>query len=212
MPYKTMKKCTTLMLLALSSLAGHAQEWIDVTDAYVINPRFDNNDRTTGWMGTQYGAVNPMENAEFYEKYYNTYQQIFGLTPGKYRLSLDAFYRIGSASNDYALFTSGDYVNNQHAKLYAYSPEFGNFEVSIVPASSAALDSSLGGGVSGVGSGGWWGGGAPYIPNNMEAAHYWFEAGYYDNSVECEVGSDGVLEIGIYKETVLGADWTSYCV
>ena len=69
MPYKTMKKCTTLMLLALSSLAGHAQEWIDVTDAYVINPRFDNNDRTTGWMGTQYGAVNPMENAEFYEKY-----------------------------------------------------------------------------------------------------------------------------------------------
>ena len=203
-----MKKCTTLMLLAMSALACHAQEWIDVTDAYVINPRFDNDDRTTGWMGTQYGAANPVQNAEFYEKNYNTFQQISGLTPGKYRLSLDAFYRMGSASNDYSLFTSGDYVNYQHAKLYAYSPEFGNFEVSIVPASSAALDSSLGGGVSGVGSGGWWGGGAPYIPNNMEAAHYWFEAGYYDNSVECEVGSDGVLEIGIYKETVLSADWT----
>ena len=47
-----------------------------------------------------------------------------------------------------------------------------------------------------------------YIPNNMEAADYWFNAGYYQNSVEVEVGSDGQLTIGIKKDVIIGGDWT----
>lgn len=203
-----MKKYTTTVLMSLATLAASAQNiWIDVTDTYIINPRFDNNDHTTGWVGTTFGAANPKDNAEHYSKTYNTYQNLSGLAKGKYRLSLDAFYRMGTSSEDYSAYTSGNYASRQHAKLYA-SSSAGSYETSIVPASSAALDQSLGGGVAGVGNGGWWGGGAPYIPNNMEAAYYWFEAGYYDNTVECEVGDDGQLTIGIKKDQLIQDDWT----
>ena len=175
--------------------------WIDITDAYIVNPRYDNNDRTTGWEGwPEFGAANPMENAEHYQNYFDNYQTITGLTPGQYRLSLDAFYRIGSASNDYQLYTSGSYTDYQYAKLYANSA-IGNYETAIAPISSAALEESLGGAVSRVGSN------RLCVPNNMEAAHYWFEAGYYDNSLECEVGEDGVLTIGIYKYDLIWEDW-----
>lgn len=189
-------------------VTANAQSWIDVTDDFIINPRYDGNDVSTGWSGTELGAANPRENAEHYSKNYNTYQEISGLTPGKYRLSLDAFYRMGDGKNDYSLYTSGNYSNYQHAELYATS-SIKDYYVKIVPASSAALETSLGGAASGVGEGGWgWYEVPPYIPNNMEAAYYWFKAGYYDNILECEVGSDGILTIGIRKSTWINSDWT----
>ena len=99
---------------------SHAQVWIDMTDTYIVNPRFDNNDRTTGWDGWEaFGAYNPKENAEHYQKSFNNYQTISSLKPGHYRVTLDAFYRIGSASNDYQLYTAGTYASQQSAKLYA---------------------------------------------------------------------------------------------
>lgn len=196
-----------VLLLVISSVLN-AKQWIDVTDKYIKNPRYDNNNYSF-WQGTPLGGYNPFDNAEHYQKNYDTYQRLEGLIPGKYRVSLDAFYRMGGADNDYSLFQSGDYSDSQHAKLYAYSSLEDN-EVSIVPVSSAALDYSLGGDVSAVGPAtGWWGGrGAPYVPNNMEAAKYWFEEGYYENYVECEVGSDGILTIGIRKYTTVSGDWT----
>ena len=203
------KRYLFLLFGVLTSMAVNSQSWIDITDDYIINPRFDNNDRTTGWSGTELGAANPRENAEHFSKTYDTYQQLSGLTSGKYRVSLDAFYRMGDANNDYSLYTSNNYSNYQHAQLYATS-SIKDYYVKIVPSSSAALDNSLGGGVSAVGSNGnwWWESAPPYIPNDMEAAYYWFEAGYYDNSVECEVGNDGILTIGIRKSTTIGNDWT----
>ena len=62
-------KLHAFIILACLSLASYAQEgWIDITDASIINPRFDNNNITTGWEGTGFGAANPVENAEHYEK------------------------------------------------------------------------------------------------------------------------------------------------
>ena len=100
-----MKTLSITLLLGMASLASFAaEEWFDVTDKYVTNPRFDNNDIKTGWEGTTFGATNPFENAEHFNKNYDTYQTITGLTPGKYRVSVSAFYRMGSASNDYSLY------------------------------------------------------------------------------------------------------------
>lgn len=193
------------------SLVINAQQWIDVTNKYVKNPNYDNNDYS-GWQGTELGGYNPKENAEHYQKNYDTYQVISGLTPGKYRVSLNAFYRMGSASDDYSRYSSGNYSSFQHAKLYAES-SVGKYEVGVMPASSGKVSQSLGGDASGVGnqtSSGWWGATTYeyYIPNNMEAAYYWFEAGHYNNSLEFQVGTDGILTIGIRKETTLNGDWT----
>lgn len=185
-----------------TTLGWAQQEWIDVTDKYIINPRYDNND-LSGWSGTPLGANNPMENAEHYEKTYNTYQMLSGLKAGQYRLSLDAFYRMGNSGDDYKAYKDGNYSSKQYAELYALSTK-GEVTKKIVPASSAALSSSLGGATSSVGD--YW---SPlYIPNNMIAAHYWFEAGYYHNTLDCEVGSNGSIRIGIRKSTTLTGDWT----
>lgn len=194
----------TLLFAFCCLISVNAQQWIDVTEQFVVNPSFDGDDRSTGWQGDGFGAAGPMENAEHYQKNYNSYQEISGLTPGKYRVSVNAFYRMGSAQDDYTWYSSGDYADRQHAKLYATSSK-GDYETGIAPVSSGAVSQSLGGGVSGVGSG-WMN--TKYVPNNMEAAYYWFEAGYYNNTVECEVGNDGNLTIGVRKYTTLGSDWT----
>jgi hypothetical protein len=200
-----MKKITLTALFALSALSVPAQNgWVNMTDSYIINPRFDNDDISTGWEGTSFGAYNPKENAEHYERDYDTYQNIKGLKAGKYRVSLNAFYRMGGADNDYDLYSSGNYSGNQHAILYARTSE-GEFTTPILPSSSAALEESLGGGISQVR---WWDTTPLYIPNTMESAYYWFEAGYYENTVECEVGSNGELTIGIRKSTTVSGDWT----
>ena len=210
-----MKTLSMTLLLSVASLASYAaEEWFDVTDKYIVNPRFDNNDIKTGWEGTSFSANNPFENAEHYNKNYNTYQTLTGLVPGKYRVRVSAFYRMGSASNDYTLYSGGNYQSSQNALLYAKT-SLAEKTKALVPASSAALEASLGGKAAEVtdnswGWGGWWGGWSTtyYIPDNMEAAHYWFEAGGYDNYVECQVGADGTLTIGIRKTNKIDQDWT----
>ncbi len=197
----TFKKLTFALVLGLLPVLGsYAQAWVDITDSYIKNPRYDNNNYSD-WEGTQLSGYNPMGNAEHYEKTFNTYQVLQGLPAGKYRLSLNAFYRIGSSANDFSLYNSGQWKNNQHAKLYAKS-SVADYEVGISPASKDKKTSSLGGEVSQVGTTVKY-----YIPNNMEAANYWFEAGYYLNQLECEVGDDGVLTIGIYKNEYVSQDW-----
>src|SRR5574344_875862 len=99
-----MNKITTLFLTCTMSLGMNAQSWIDVTTAYVKNPSYANNDYSY-WLGTTLSSANPKENAEHYSKNYDTYQNITGLPLGKFRVSLDAFYRMGTSSNDYNLYT-----------------------------------------------------------------------------------------------------------
>ena len=95
-------------ILMYTSEVSAQDSWIDITDDFVVNPRFDGNDISTGWLGTAFGSANPKENAEHYQKNFNTYQVITGVVPGKYRVSVNAFYRCGNADNDYNTYTAGD--------------------------------------------------------------------------------------------------------
>ena len=149
-------KCIRIFLvLVLTVSNAFAAEWIDLTEQFIVNPTFKNNDLTTGWSGTPFGSASPHENAEHYSKTFDTYQTIMGLAAGHYRVSVKAFYRMGSAENDYYYYTSEDYTGMQFAELYAGTPNEDIYEP-IVPASSAALEESLGGDASRVGGGGWW--------------------------------------------------------
>ena len=195
----TCRVVLSVMMVFAGILTANAASWVDVTDVFVKNPRYDGNSYSY-WEGTTLSGVGARENAEHYYKYYDTYQTITGLQAGRYRVSLQAFYRMGNSASDYYRYSSGDYADYQYAHLYASSSS-GYEEVAIVPASSAALAASLGGAVSAVGDN-------LYIPNNMEAAAAWFTAGYYNNSVECEVGEDGTLTIGISKYDLNYEDWT----
>lgn len=197
------------MIVGTATLAG-AQQWIDITEKYVKNPTYIGNGYSY-WEGTGLGGYGPKENAEHYNKTYDTYQDISGLKPGKYRVSLKAFYRMGSATQDYDLYKSGNYSSNQYAQLYAASSNKVDYYTPIAPLSSGKLKNGLGGNYTGVGQQTmqwWWPTYEYYVPDNMEAAYYWFEAGYYKNSVECEVAEDGKLRIGIRKSQAVNNDWT----
>ena len=188
------------------------QSWVDVTDAYIQNARYENNDGK-GWEGTELGFDHPMQNAQHYNKNYDTYQKLTGLKSGTYRLSLQGFYRSGSASTDYEYVLNNSNVH-KYAKIYAKS-SVKEYTTSLPYCGSAALENSLGGKTDQVtdGNGGWWGWGwsQKYVPSNMEAAHYWFEAGYYSTSLATiQVGEDGELTIGIRKTQLLNNDWTCF--
>ena len=201
-------KCIRILFAALLFAIGsmHAAEWIDLTEQYIVNPTFKGNDLSTGWMGTPYGSASPYENAEHYSKNFDTYQTIEGLAAGHYRVSVKAFYRMGSADTDYYYYNSGDYAEMQLAQLYASTSD-GEAYTPIAPASSAALETSLGGEASRVG-GGWWSQEpVRYIPNNMEAAHLWFEAGHYHNEVEIDLPANSTLRIGVRKSQTTNSDW-----
>ena len=209
----TMKYILLTLATAILPTTLHAQEWIDVTDAYVTNPRFDGNDITTGWQGDAFGSAGPKENAEHYSKRFDSYQILHGLKAGRYRLSLNAFYRSGDAQSDYDHYQDNP-TYYQNAWLYANNANEDDFATPIALASSGAADYPIEDGCSQVWSegagGGWWGGmGTPYyIPNNMSNAYAWFEAGYYQNTLDdIIVGEDGTLRIGIRKDNVLNGDW-----
>ena len=166
-----------------------SQTWIDVTDTYVTNPRFANNDVITGWEGTTFSiSTNPGENAEHYQKWFNTFQTIEGVEPGRYRVGVQAFYRSGNATDDYNRYNSADPTQYQKALLYATSA-IDEQSTRIVLAASGATPTSLGSGSTHTSGG--------YIPNTQAAAKLWFEAGYYHNYVEVTVDESRELTIGV---------------
>ena len=142
-----MKRILLTAMVVLEAFAANAQqEWLDVTEKYVKNPTYANNNYSF-WEGTPLSGYNPVENAEHFNKTYDTYQAITGLKAGKYRVRLKGFYRMGTASEDYALYKSGNYSANQYAKLYATS-SVDDYSVAIVPASAGIQKYGLGGSIA----------------------------------------------------------------
>ena len=177
---------------------------VDLTAYVLVNPNFDGDDLKTGWSGTEFGSYNPKENAEHYEKTYDTYQEISGLPAGVYALQVNAFYRAGNADPAYTNYKEKN-ANMNNAKLYAESDDE-TFVSSIVSPFTAGMTSKIGvGDESSVSDNGV----TYYIPNNMEAADAYFNAGYYNNTVFFTTES-GNIKIGVKKETTISGDWSIF--
>ena len=170
--------------------------------ALIVNANFDTIGDFTGWSGTAFGAGGTTSTcAEHYNKTYDTYQDVVGLPAGYYIVKAKGFYRRGNADNEYS-------INEENADscLYAqlYAQADGNEEsVAIQPQASGAVESGFGGATAAYGP-------SLLLPNTMEAAVHWFEAGYYDNSLVIEVCEDGTLRIGVRKSQGLGEDWSIF--
>ncbi|MCQ2133151.1 MAG: hypothetical protein MJY90_07440 [Bacteroidaceae bacterium] len=170
--------------------------------ALIVNANFDTIGDFTGWSGTAFGAGGTTSTcAEHYNKTYDTYQDVVGLPAGYYIVKAKGYYRRGTADNEYS-------INEENADscLYAqlYAQADGNEEsVAIQPQASGAVESGFGGATAAYGP-------SLLLPNTMEAAVHWFEAGYYDNELVIEVGEDGTLRIGVRKSQGLGEDWSIF--
>jgi len=190
----------------------------------IVNSTFDTVGDFTGWSGSGFGAGGTTStNAERYEMGFDTYQDIAGLPAGYYVAYVQAFYRHGSSTDDYAKFT-GEKESDKEAYFYATS-SIETAEMPIAYTSSGAVPSGtdwVSGATSAVGSG--------YVmPNTMEAFNVWcqqedtiatpldkytkmyedsdFGSAYYNHILPVQVGEDGKLRIGVKKDGNVGSDW-----
>ena len=192
-----------VMLFAVSVMAN-AQSWSDVTSLFVKNADFMQGNAY--WQGTNFWNVNVgFRDAEYWNMNFTKYQEITGLPAGRYRVTMYGFYRIGNSGDDYSLYTSSSYQQSQNDTLYCKT-SLGKYYKLLPPISSGASTTNYGGDATTVG----YQQGQKFIPNGMASARYWFDKGYYKNTLEFEVGSDGKLTIGMIKDKYLNNDWSCF--
>lgn len=167
-----MKALNNIITTNMSTVDGI----IDMT--YLIeNPGFK-DDTAYGWQG-DHGATS-WQCHEFYEKNFNMHQTVYGLLNGFYRLKYKGFHRPGISENVYEEYMAG--TDNASAIVYAGKEEKTFMNI--------CSDMSEDGDAS------WVKFGNRYIPQSMQQAHYAFEAGMYQDSIDVEV-TDGQLTIGV---------------
>jgi len=183
-----------IALLAMVSIPAFAEkEWIDVTDYYLTNPYYKDGS-TEGWSGdTPSGRTDgALSFSPWGDYYYYLYQDV-DLSKGKYRVTLQGFYRRGTAAQDYALFKANN-TSSDLCYLYILSNDL-YIEQKMASASSAAQKTPLGGKTSMVGD-------SLYIPADVTAAKAWFDAGYYNNTVTFQTNGSSV-SFYMWNSTVL---------
>jgi len=168
----------------------------------IINPTFDTIGDFTGWSGSSFGAGGTTSTcAERYDMNFDTYQDISGLPAGYYIVKVQGYYRRGSADNENAIHAANP-DSALYTFLYATTPS-DSVKHNICGINSGAVAESLGGSTSTVAGG--------IIPNSMEAAVYWIDAGYYaGNEVVIKVNEGETLRIGVKKEVHLSTDWSLF--
>ena len=166
--------------------------WIDVTDKYISNWGFDNNS-TEGWITeTEGGTVGPGAGCmRFYDTTCTLSQQLNNLPKGKYRLSVQGFYR-----------TNGDsyeaYINDsENITAYLFAGD-----------NATKLRSVYSEGLRWQGTGNWQIHNDQYYPDNSSSANYAFENRLYEgNTLEFE--AEGNITIGVRCEQ---RESQNYCV
>ena len=170
---------------------AYSQDWIDITNEYIKNANFDGNSYN-GWEYTN-NATNFQCNYECLEFWRGTFDihQTLNVPNGKYRISVNAYYRSGNNSNSLWNYKNGR--EQQTALLYA-----NNETKPLVSPYTEWLDWNY--------NGGCWSSEGLYYPNNMESASYCFGIGYYLNVIETEV-DNGILTLGLKNETYDPDNW-----
>ncbi|MBR2192809.1 MAG: lamin tail domain-containing protein [Bacteroidaceae bacterium] len=205
-----MKKSTFLLAIALCSIhlgasAQDGYQWLDMTHL-INNPRFENN-TNDGWdcwgnassQNLSYGCQ------EFWNGTFDIWQTLWDIPNGKYRLSVNGYYRIGD--NSWSLNQHNNGTEEITAFLYANLDS-----IPLKSTYSEQLPYNYNGGCWSPNGGGWgwWGDdNTEYYPNNMEAASYCFSQGMYLNELEFEVTGNGVT-LGILNDNYNSSNWAIF--
>ena len=177
-------------------VASLGDTWFDVTDGYIVNPYFDNGS-TNGWTiskraensQTGYGGM------EFWNGEFEIYQSL-NAPNGKYRISVQAYYRTGDNSVAYPNYSNG--AEEITAFLYA-----NNNTMPIASIYSESLSEPVDGGHYWVRDEYY---NYSYYPNSMEFGSHCFEKGMYNNQIIVDV-TDGTLTFGIYCNSSQYSNW-----
>lgn len=172
----------------------------------IVNPTFVNNN-TTGWSGDtdKVGFGQKCGNAEFYQQEFDIYQTLTDMPKATYQLKVKAFNRPGWASAVIPAYVNAEDKKNgtygTHSVIYVNSGEQAIYNAASAMNTTAKGGSESSATVNEV---------TYYIPNDMNAANTYFNAGNYDNSVTvlCTTGS---IKFGFKSvETHVDGDWTIF--
>ena len=169
--------------------------------ARIVNTCFNSN-MLQGWEGDQFGAVNPKENAEHFNRNFNTYQTITDLPNGVYAIGCRAFYRCGEAQEAYDHYRIKDRAL-RNACLYAVTgsdrltfPIASPFSKSVTAAKGVGREIAALNGTRKY-----------YMPDDMIAAEYYMHSlSYFDNVIFAGVDNH-TLTFGVSKSQAAGMDW-----
>ena len=174
-----------------------------VATFFMKDPGFDVKSVNAGsWTKSNVdldGGGNAGHSAESWNKAnFNISQTVTGLPNGKYRVECYGYYRWNNGGNNnnqaaIAGHASGTEVLN--AKLYAGTKEVALMSVA-GDAEAMAFCQTMG-----------W---ADNTPNGQWQAAACFDKGYYKNTLEDVVVTDGTLTIGVKKDTQAGTDWAVF--
>ena len=131
---------------------------------------------------------------EYWNTSFNYSQSITGLANGIYQIKVKAFHRPGNnwdVLNDYQ-----QGIDNANAML-----EANNSSMVILNQASAALNEQVNGWGTEVNG--------MYVPNSMEGAKQWFDAGYYENTLTVNV-TDGTLDLRIRLDDEIADQWVIF--
>ncbi|MCM1107538.1 MAG: hypothetical protein NC388_00620 [Clostridium sp.] len=204
---------------AISGGIGKATEETphDIT-VVLVNPDFfyNNGDSNYGWTNS------PSVQAGVGEIYnggaFDVNQKIVGLVPGFYRLSADAFYRLGSTENSTKFFYSDLYTDatiegseESFPMLYGASHHVALKNIAEGASETKKYDDD-------VNIGAWANPAAEqtpelYVPNSRTGCTYYFESGVYTSSVNFEVTEEmgDTITIGIKKiSDRVNTEWTPF--
>lgn len=190
----------TEKLLADEIGNASAEHPVNITDKFILNPRYaDNNNE--GWSGSapNIDVAANLQNAEFFNTNFDCYQDLHGLPDGYYQLKLQGFYRAGLEAPSLQYKMNGTEEQVMNAVLYA-STQDTTVTAKLQSVFTGAPTEALG--VNGeIHNGSWW------VPNTMSAAAAYFAKGYYNgNSVLIHV-TNGQMRIGLRKQTTIRRDW-----
>ncbi len=162
---------------------------------YLASPNFNRNDdlENNKWKGSPGIAgldgnnVVCNYNAQKYNaSSFDVYQEVTGLKPGLYKVTVQGFYRNGT-------------TDDRNAILYANSAS-----VNLVNIRSAAVTGEN------TDKGFTTANGDYYVPNTQTDASKAFNNNYYNNELEFAVGSDGALRLGVKKSVAASSDWAVF--
>ena len=175
-----------------------AAQWIDVTSKCVVNPSFAGNSNK-GWTYTTNAGSKAVrvESMEFWQGVFNIYQTISNLPKGKYRLSVQAYYRCRDNNTGYRDYQDG----NEDITAYLYA---GTNKQKLASIYSSTFTENL--------ANQCWStydfrtNTTIYVPNTMESAQAAFQKGCYNNQMVFQ-HDGGNINIGLINEHYQDNNW-----
>lgn len=187
----------------LALLAGSIESPVDVTAAFIVNPSYKYNNNE-GWSGDVPG-FQFFGNAERYNGTIDHYQDLTNLPNGVYLVMATGYYRSGSNDLDAQHYSQQQedgiggedfenfklYIGNDWYKDEAAFPLQNSGASAEIPEGSTGTVNTQHG----------------YVPNNMETAAVYMQAGQYEPTSLLAFVNDGKLTIGVRKTQTIGDDW-----